>query len=94
MVFLLESCYALGMQITLEIPDELAAQAEARGMTPESYVRSLVADAVRSAPLPIPAAKPKRDLEAFFRAMAANSEKIPQLPDEAFTRASFYQDHD
>jgi hypothetical protein len=26
--------------------------------------------------------------------MAANSDKIPQLPDEAFTRESFYQDHD
>ena len=34
------------------------------------------------------------DIEEFTRAMSANSERIPQLPDEAFTRESFYQDHD
>jgi hypothetical protein len=33
-------------------------------------------------------------MEAFFKAMAANSDKLPQLPDEAFTRERFYQDHD
>jgi hypothetical protein len=31
------------MQITVNIPDEVAAQAEARGLTPESYVEGLVA---------------------------------------------------
>jgi hypothetical protein len=82
------------MQITVEIPDEFVAQVQARGLTPESYVRSLIEDAARTAPLPLPPAKPKIDLEEFFRAMAANSDKIPQLPDEAFTRESFYQDHD
>ena len=30
----------------------------------------------------------------FFETMAAKSKKIPQLPDEAFRRESFYQDHD
>jgi hypothetical protein len=33
-------------------------------------------------------------MEEFFRVMAAHSDKIPQLPDEAFTRESFYRDHD
>lgn len=94
MVFFLESCYAFLMQIMVEIPDELVAQAQARGLTPEVYVRSLIAAAAGERPLPLPPAKPKKDLEAFFRAMAANSDKIPQLPDEAFTRESFYQDHD
>ena len=82
------------MQIMVDIPDELAAQAKVRGLTPEGYVQSLVNDAARTAPLPLPPAKPKMDLEEFFRAMAAYSDKIPQLPDEAFTRESFYQDHD
>jgi hypothetical protein len=82
------------MQITIEIPDELAAKAEARGLTPESYVRSLIEDAVGTSPLPLPPAKPRMDMERFFEAMAAHSDKIPQLPDEAFTRESFYQDHD
>ena len=30
----------------------------------------------------------------FFESMAAKSDKIPQLPDEAFLRESFYRDHD
>jgi hypothetical protein len=80
------------MQIVVEIPDELAAQARARGLTPESYVRGLIEEAARHAPADL--VKPKRDMEAFFKAMAAHSEKIPQLSDEAFTRESIYQDHD
>jgi len=81
------------MQITVDIPDEFAAQVKARGLTPEGYVRSLIDDAVRTAPVPLPPPKPKMNLEEFFRAMSAYSDKIPQLPDEAFTRESFYQDH-
>lgn len=82
------------MQITVDIPDELAAWAQARGLTPESYVRSLIEDAVRVEAAAPELPKRKMDMEAFIRAMAANSEKIPQLPDEAFTRESFYKDHD
>ncbi|MGO9340591.1 MAG: hypothetical protein ACLPY1_24220 [Terracidiphilus sp.] len=82
------------MQITLEIPDNLVTQAKARGLTPESYVRSLIEEAVRTAPVPIPPKEPKIDMETFLREMAAHSDKIPQLLDEAFTRESFYQDHD
>jgi antitoxin component of RelBE/YafQ-DinJ toxin-antitoxin module len=82
------------MQITIEISDELAARAQARGLTPESYVRSLLDDTARNAPLPLPPANPKIDMSTFLREMAAHSGEIPQLPDEAFTRESFYQDHD
>jgi len=94
MAFSLPPCYHFCMQVTVEISDEFAAQAQARGLTPANYVRSLIEDAAHSAALPLPPAKPKMDLESFFKAMAAHSEKIPQLPDEAFTRESFYQDHD
>jgi len=94
MVFSLLACYAFRMQITVEIPDELAAKVQARGLTPESYVRGLIEDAERSAPLPLPPANPKIDMATFLREMAADSENMPQLPDEAFTRESFYQDHD
>jgi hypothetical protein len=82
------------MQITLEVPDELIAQAEARGLTPESYARSLIANGVLNHTAPLPPAKPKMDMEKFFEVMAAYSDKIPELPDAAFTRESFYQDHD
>jgi hypothetical protein len=62
------------MQITIEIPDELAAKAQARGLTPEKYVQALVEDAARAVPLPLPPAKPRMDMEQFFEAMAANSD--------------------
>jgi len=94
MVFFALPCYALSMQITVTIPDEFAAQVKARGLSPESYVESLIDDAARVATAVLPPAKPKMDMEEFFQAMAAYSDKIPQLPDEAFTRESFYQDHD
>jgi len=82
------------MQITVDIPDEAAAQAQARGLTPEIYVRQLVEDAVRTAPAPLPPAKPSMNMEKFFDTLSAYSDRIPELPDEAFTRESFYRDHD
>jgi len=36
----------------------------------------------------------KEELAEFFESMAANSKRIPRLPDTAFARESFYQDHD
>ncbi len=82
------------MQITVDIPDEIVAEVEARGLTPESYVRGLIEHAVHDAVAKPEGVSGRRDMQAFFREMAAHSEKIPQLPDEAFTRESFYQDHD
>ncbi len=82
------------MQITVEIPEELAAQVKARGLNPESYVIGLIEDAVRTTATVSARAEVRMDMEEFIRKMAANSEKIPQLPDEAFTRESFYRDHD
>jgi len=78
------------MQVTVTIPDELVAQVHARGQTPESFVNGLIEDAARASTEPSHARG--RDLDAFFKEMAANSGRIPQLPDEAFARASFYRD--
>jgi len=82
------------MQITVTIPDEFAARIRERGLTPESFVDSLICEVSRMAPKPLPPPKPKMEMESFFQGMAAYSDKIPQLPEEAFTRESFYQDHD
>ena len=81
------------MQVTVTIPDELAAQVRARGMSPEGFVNRLIAEASQAAKNG--SAPPgSRDLADFFAQMGSNSEKIPQLPDEAFTRESFYGEHD
>ena len=84
------------MQITVTIPDEFAAQVQARGQEPQSFGQSVIDDAVRAAPAASGPIRPKNkmDMQTFLRRMAEFSDKIPQLPDEAFTRESFYQDHD
>lgn len=96
MAFFFKPCYAFSMQITVEMPDEFAAQVQAQGLTPESYVRNLIDDAARSAQTAPGPVRPKdrMDMQTFLTKISANSDKIPQLPDEAFTRESFYQDHD
>jgi hypothetical protein len=84
------------MTITLDIrPEvhaELARQAAARGRGLESYVTSLLEEAVH---VPGDATRLNQArLENTLREMAQFSHKIPSLPDEAFTRESLYQDHD
>jgi hypothetical protein len=81
------------MQIVVEIPDEFAAQVEARGLSPARHVQRLVDDVLRSSPIDRNAGGPSMSMEEFLRKMGEDSQKIPQLPDEAFTRESFYQDH-
>ena len=81
------------IELRPEVEARVQAQAHAEGVEPESLIRNLIENAVRPT-LVAPRRTGARDMEAFFKAMAANSDKIPQLPDEAFTRESFYQDHD
>jgi len=70
----------------------LTAEAQARGLKSALMSRacwkklSPRAVSVRRQPTP-------EEMRAFFEAMR-RSETVPQLPDEAFQRASFYQDHD
>ena len=91
------------MQIIVEIAPEtgarLAAQAQARGVALEFYIAEKLEN-LEAAPaaglLTPPAGRAARlaDLEQFFTEMAKFSDKTPALPEEAFTRASFYQNHD
>jgi len=81
------------MEITVHIPDELAAQAEARGLRPEAYVEQILAQqvAVRSG-----AALPHRtpeEIRSWLDSLAQFSDKIPPLPD-TISREWLYQDHD
>lgn len=95
------------MQITVEIPDHLALAAQARGLSLDRRLAELLAEELASASakepasatmLPAPMSPPRRlgrrNMSMFFEIMAAHSDEIPALPEEAFTRESFYQDHD
>jgi hypothetical protein len=84
------------MTITVEIAPELQAeiarQAAAQGRAIEDYAASLLEGAVRR---PAGGGGLSQDrLEETLREMAEFSRRIPVLPDEAFTRESFYRDHD
>jgi hypothetical protein len=82
------------MQIAVTIPDEFAAEVKARGLEPRSYVERLIDDAARPAPAKHKPFRSNSEMQEFFHEMAANSEKLPQLSDDALSRESFYQDHD
>lgn len=87
------------MQITVEIPDELAAQVQARGLAPKSYIEGLIADqaALLEARGSLPDSSSDLspdDFNASLDALARYSNKIPSLPIESFTRESFYQDRE
>jgi hypothetical protein len=83
------------MQITVTIPDEVVSTAESLGLTPERYVEELIAERATISPEQDGGSVDRvAKFEAFLRAITAHSDKIPILPDEAFTRESFYQDHD
>jgi hypothetical protein len=82
------------IQLRPEVEARLAAEAEARGLSPERYIEQLIVERIPEPQAQAGPVSKLASLEEFFEAMAAHSEKIPQLPDEAFTRESFYQDHD
>jgi len=67
------------MEITVHIPDELAAQAEARGLRLETYVEEILAQqaAVRSGVVPT---RTPEDIRRWLDELAQFSEKIRSLP--------------
>ncbi|HMD96869.1 MAG TPA: hypothetical protein VKM93_05995 [Terriglobia bacterium] len=81
------------MEITVNIPDELAAQAQARGVPLETYVEELLAQrAARRSPGARQPCTPE-EIRAWLNSLAQFSEKIPALP-EVILREWIYQDHD
>jgi hypothetical protein len=82
------------MEITVHISDEVAAQARDAGLTAESYVEKLIVDHTSPRRQQDSTAARMTQLDEFLEKMAAHSAKIAPLPEEAFTRASFYADHD
>lgn len=82
------------IELRPEIEARLVAEAQARGVDIEAYVESLLEQAVTTPGTLAPRRRTREEMRAFYDALAAHSDKIPQLPDEAFTRESFYQDHD
>jgi Tfp pilus assembly protein PilN len=79
------------MEIKVQVPDELAVQAKARGLALEDYVQQLLAQRAPGLSK-VGRARSSDEVRAWLDSLTQFSDKIPQLPEEAFTRESFYQD--
>ena len=79
------------MEIKVKVPDEIAAQAQARGIKVEAYVEEiLVRQATDQTPPPLRSPKQIRD---WLDSLAQFSDKIPPLP-QKISRAWIYQEHE
>jgi len=79
------------VQTTLQIPDEIDAEARKKGLPIETYVQQLLA---RHAPATTNGGKPPHipeEISAWLSSLARFSE-IPALP-ETITREWIYQEH-
>jgi hypothetical protein len=79
------------MEITVKIPDEIAAQAKARGLRVEAYIEEILAQLGAQ---PSGASRPRTpaEIRAWLDSLAQFSDKIPPLP-ETISREWIYQEH-
>ncbi len=80
------------VDIKPEIQAELGRQAAAHGVGVEAYATSLLEEAARAGARS--RTLNQEQLDRTLRELAQFSDKIPALPDSAFSRESLYQDHD
>ena len=80
------------MQVTIEIPESVAATAAQHGLSPEAYVQELL-DTVRPHDSPL---KPlsQEQVKAFLHDITQFSAEIPDYSDTKFDREFIYNDHD
>jgi post-segregation antitoxin (ccd killing protein) len=80
------------MVVTVNIPDELAAQAKARGLSLEAYVQEILAEQL-ARPVQIRQPRTQEEIRIWLDSLAQFSDKIPPLP-ETISREWLYQDQD
>lgn len=80
------------MEVKVKVPEEIAAQAKARGVRVEDYVLEILAQ--QAAGRATNGAQPKtsEEIRAWLDSLAQFSDKIPPLP-ETISRDWIYQDH-
>ena len=81
------------MTIPIQIPDELARQAARRVLDIAQYIDQILQAAAKPV-LPRSPRLTQAEIDAVLDGLAEFSDKIPILPDSAFTREAIYSDHD
>jgi hypothetical protein len=81
------------MEIRVKVPDELATQAQTRGVPVEAYVEELLARQVGATPAAGGQSRTPEQVRAWLDSLAQFSDKIPALP-ETISREWIYRDHD
>ena len=79
------------MEISVKIPEELAAQARARGLKVEVYVQEILARQAATAER-ISQPRTPEEIRTWLDSLAQFSDKIPPLPD-TISREWIYQKH-
>ena len=82
------------VELKPEIEARLVAEAHDRGMDPSVYAGSVIERAYVPGNGTRKPSRSPEDIRAWLDSLTQFSDKIPQLPEEAFTRESFYQDHE
>jgi hypothetical protein len=80
------------MEIRVNVPEEVTAEAERRGLPVEKYVEDLLAEQV-APPVVERRQRTPEEVRAWLDALAQSSESVPPLP-EVITRDWIYGDHD
>lgn len=80
------------MEITVKIPDEIAARAKARGLKVETHIEEILTQQVGAQPSVTCRPQTPAEIRAWLDALAQFSEKIPPLP-ETISREWIYQEH-
>jgi hypothetical protein len=81
------------MEIRVNVPDDLAAQAQARGLRPEAYAEEILAQEVGARSAATRRLRTPQEIRAWLDSLAQFSDKIPPLP-QIISREWIYQDHD
>jgi hypothetical protein len=84
------------MQVELkpEIEARVVADANAKGVEPSVYAGSVIELVYLQNNGGRKPARTPEEVRAWLDSLTQFSDQIPQLPEEAFTRESFYQDYE
>ena len=82
------------VELKPDIEAQIIAEARAKGIEPSIYAGSVIERAYRHGNETRTASRTPEEVRAWLDSLTQFSDKIPQLPEEAFTRESFYQDYE